>query len=97
MVDLIDLAITVRSLDLNERSLAYWNIHNHDLPCCLAREKPLKSLIIFISIFYSREEVHAKIHLLLSLRCGVSPGAKEEGEVMWPSPPLSIAAPPPLL
>lgn len=33
------------------------------------------------SVFGS--EVHARIQLLLSLRYGVSPGAKELGEVMW--------------
>jgi len=31
------------------------------------------------------------IPLLLSLRHGLSPGAKEVGEVMWPSPPLFFA------
>jgi hypothetical protein len=52
----------------------------------------LKPLIVWISLFFSRRKVHASIHLLLSFRHGVSPGAKELGEVMWPSPPLSFSA-----
>jgi hypothetical protein len=49
-------------------------------------------LIVLIYLVFVREDVHAKIHLLLSLRYGVSPGAKEVGEVMWLSPPLFFAA-----
>jgi hypothetical protein len=37
--------------------------------------------------------VHVKILELLSLGHGLSPGAKEHGEVMWPSPPHFFAAP----
>jgi hypothetical protein len=50
-------------------------------------------LIVLQYLFCFRENVHAKIHLLLSLRYGVSPGAKEVGEVMRTSPPLFLAAP----
>lgn len=35
--------------------------------------------------------------MLLSFRHGVSPGAKKQGEVMWPSPPPSFFSPPLLL
>jgi hypothetical protein len=48
-------------------------------------------LIVWISLFFFQGKVHASIQLLLSFRHGVSPGAKELGEVMWPSPPLSFA------
>lgn len=40
---------------------------------------------------FSQKKVHAKIPPLLSLCHEFSPGAKEWGEVMWPSPPLSFA------
>ena len=53
----------------------------------------LKLLIALIYLFCFQRKVHAKIPPLLSLRHGVSPGAKKLGEVMWPSPPLSFAAP----
>lgn len=49
-------------------------------------------LITWISLFFFQWKVHASIRVLLSFRHGVSPGAKELGEVMWPSPPLSFAA-----
>ena len=41
--------------------------------------KHLKSLIVWIYLFCCRENVHGKIHVLLSLRYGLSPGAKERG------------------
>lgn len=34
--------------------------------------------------------MRAKIHPLLSVRYGLAPGAKERGEVMWPSPPIFL-------
>jgi hypothetical protein len=37
--------------------------------------------------------VHDKIQPLLSLRYGLSSGAKKLGEVMWPSLPLSFSVP----
>lgn len=41
--------------------------------------KFLKSLIVLLYLLCFREMIHAKIHLLLSLRYGVSPGGKEVG------------------
>jgi hypothetical protein len=38
-----------------------------------------KSLIALLYLFCFREKIRAKIHLLLSLRYGVSPSAKEVG------------------
>jgi hypothetical protein len=49
-------------------------------------------LITWISLFFFQGKVHASIRVLLSFRYGVSPGAKEKGEVMWPSPPFFFAA-----
>lgn len=51
----------------------------------------IKSLITLTSLFCFQGNVHAKIHLLLSLRHGVSPGAREVGEVMRTSPPLFLS------
>jgi hypothetical protein len=41
--------------------------------------KFIKSLIALLYLFCFREKIRAKIHLLLSLRYGVSPSAKEVG------------------
>lgn len=63
------------------------------LPESYPTQEILKSLIVWVFLFCFRVNVHVKIPPLLSLRYGVSPSAKEVGEVMWRSPPLSFAAP----
>ena len=47
---------------------------------------------IALNFVYFRGNVHVMICLLLSSRYGLSQGAEELGEVMWPSPPHFFAS-----
>ena len=76
-------AITVRSLHINRGWPRVLIILTYGLAVSLTRYRFLKSLIVWISLFCFRGKDRARIHALLSLRHGVSPGAKELGEVMW--------------